>query len=162
MANGSYSSLLARVRGRAGRGQDVGRARTIGAAYGDLENIYAGGEAAEERRGELDVREANRAKRMGRDGDVGRALGAFFGAGTGDPLTAAGLYAGGGRAGTEFGEDYAFVPGRILQGKTPFEKRAPAGQVSTYDEPVLFHKSKKAQLNKKISDLNTFIKRGLS
>ena len=156
---GNFASLLGRVRGRAGRGQDIGRARVTGAAYEDLENIYAGGEAAEERMGDLDVREANRAQRMGRYGDVGRVLGAIAGTFTGDPLKAAGLYAGGGRAGTEFGEDYAFVPGRILQGKTPFEKRAPAGQVPTFDEPVLFHKSKKAQLNKRISDLNTFIKR---
>ena len=166
---GDFASLLGRVRGRAGRGQDIGRARVTGAAYEDLENIYAGGEAAEERMGDLDVREANRAKRMGRYGDVGRVLGAIFGAGTGDPVKAAGLYAGGGRTGAEIGEHFAITPGKLLEGigfgGKPWEPwkvvqgRAPAGQVPTFDEPVLFHKSKKAQLNKRISDLNTFIKR---
>ena len=166
---GDFASLLGRVRGRAGRGRDVGRARVTGAAYEDLENIYAGGEAAEERMGDLDVREANRAKRMGRYGDVGRVLGAIAGTFTGDPVKAAGAYAGGGRVGAEIGEHYAITPGKLLEGIWPggkpwepgkvVQKRAPAGQVPTFDEPVLFHKSKKAQLNKRISDLNTFIKR---
>ena len=163
---GDFASLLGRVRGRAGRGRDIGRARVTGAAYEDLENIYAGGEAAEERMGELDVREGRRATRMGRGRTTGAIGGAKAGASIGStfgPVGAAvGTVAGAGIgsiAGSEFGEKYAFVPGRMLQFKSPFEKRAPAGQVPEYDVPVKFHMSKKAQLNKQISDMNAYIKR---
>jgi hypothetical protein len=90
-------------------------------------------------------------------GPIGTAVGTVIGAGVGSI------------GGSEFGEDYAFVPGKLLEGIWPdgkpwqpgkaLQKRAPAGQIPEYDVPVKFHMSKKAQLNKQISDMNDYIKR---
>lgn len=158
MPNG-YSSLLSRLGSRGRTGQAVGRARVRGQAYSDLDALRAGEEEFEERTEDLDAREMRRAKRMGRYGDVGRLIGGGLGLLFGGPVGAAALYSAGGRAGAEIGERSAIVPGRMLQGKSPIEGRAPAGRVPKFDEPVKFHQSKKAQLNKKISDMNRFIKR---
>ena len=173
----SFSSLLSNLRGRARTGATVARTRARDAGYDSLDMLEKGVEAYGERVSELDDRELRRGQRMGRGREVGAAGGAWGGAkiggSVGGPVGAllgSVLGAlGGSWAGSEFGEHLSFNPGKLFEGIAPggkpwkpgdvLQSRAPAGQIAEFNEPIKFHSSKKAQLNKKINDMNRLIKR---